>query len=95
MENIFVNKNTRLETVKISMAPEIFSTIDRDRSYLKKWLPFIEMTHLVSDTEKFLQSVISQKEKKREVEKDELQTIKNKLNKGKELKYRDEIKVTL
>ncbi|MBT3383703.1 MAG: GNAT family N-acetyltransferase [Prolixibacteraceae bacterium] len=66
MEHIFVNKNIRLENVKLSMAAEIFSTIDRDREYLKKWLPFVEMTYLLSDTEKFIQSVIKQKGKKKD-----------------------------
>ena len=60
MEHIRVNKNIRLETVKLSMAPVIFSTIDRDREYLKTWLPFIESTQQVSDTEKFIHSIVSQ-----------------------------------
>lgn len=71
MGNISVNKNIRLETAKISMAPEIFASIDRDREYLKKWLPFVEMTCLVSDTEIFLKSIINQKGKKE----DEIYTI--------------------
>lgn len=71
MEHISVNKNIRLETVKLSMASVIFSTVEHDREYLKKWLPFVEITHLVSDTEKFIQSVIKQKGKK----KDEIYTI--------------------
>lgn len=60
MEHISVNKNVRLETIKLSMAPVIFSTIERDRMYLQTWLPFIEMTHQISDTEKFIQSIVNQ-----------------------------------
>jgi ribosomal-protein-serine acetyltransferase len=60
MENLIINKSIRIESVKVSMAPEIFSVIDRDREYLKKWLPFIEQTKEVTDTEKFLQSVVNQ-----------------------------------
>ena len=57
MEHIPVNKNIRLETVKLSMAPVVFDTIDRDRKYLQTWLPFVEMTRQISDTEKFIQSI--------------------------------------
>lgn len=60
MEHLPVNKNTRMETVKLSMASVLFSTIERDREYLKTWLPFIEMTHQISDTEKFIQSLVNQ-----------------------------------
>ena len=71
MENITVNKNIRLETVKVSMAPVIFETIDRDRKYLGKWLPFVEFTRQVSDTENFLQSIVNQQE----IKKDEVFSI--------------------
>lgn len=60
MEHLYVNKNIRLETVKLSMATVIFSTIERDREYLQMWLPFIEMTQNISDTEKFIQRVVNQ-----------------------------------
>ncbi len=57
MEHIRVNDSIRLEKVKLSMAQEIFATLDSERDYLKTWLPFVEYTNQVSDTEKFLQSV--------------------------------------
>lgn len=60
MEHLRINDNVRLEKVKISMAPVIFFTIDRDRGYLKNWLPFIEMTQKISDTEKFLQGILEE-----------------------------------
>jgi ribosomal-protein-serine acetyltransferase len=66
MEHLRINSNARLETVKLSMAPVIFSAIDKDREYLQKWLPFIEYSKQVLDTENFLQSVISQPAKERD-----------------------------
>ncbi len=39
------------------MAPVIFETINRDREYLKKWLPFVNYTLEMADTERFLESV--------------------------------------
>jgi ribosomal-protein-serine acetyltransferase len=60
MEHIPVNKSIRLETVKLSMASVIFDTIERDRKHLQTWLPFVEMTQKISDTEKFIQSIVNQ-----------------------------------
>ena len=71
MGHIPVNRNIRLEPVNLSMAPVIFETIDRDRKYLEKWLPFVEFTHQVSDTENFLQSIVNQQE----IKKDEVFSI--------------------
>lgn len=60
MQHIQVTDKIRLEAVNMSMAQMIFDTICRDRKYLRKWLPFVEMTHSISDTEFFLESVINQ-----------------------------------
>ncbi|WP_167604729.1 GNAT family N-acetyltransferase [Maribellus sediminis] len=57
MEHIRINDKLRLERVKTDMAPVIFETINRDREYLKKWLPFVNYTLEMSDTERFLESV--------------------------------------
>ena len=71
MEHITVTDKIRLERIKPSMAPEIFNTIDHNRLYLKQWLPFVEMTNDISDTERFINSVSSDKKYKR----DEIFTI--------------------
>lgn len=57
MEHIRINDKIRLEEVKLSMAKVIFEAIEKDRDYLKPWLPFIESTRKVSDTEAFIKSV--------------------------------------
>lgn len=57
MEHLRINDDLRLERVNLSMAETIFNAIDRDRDYLKMWLPFVEFTHQVSDTERYLQRV--------------------------------------
>ena len=66
MEHIIVNDNIRLEQIKLSMASEIFAAIDRDRLYLKQWLPFVDMTQDISDTEQFVKNVSSDKKYKRD-----------------------------
>ena len=66
MEHLEVNKNIRLETIKLSMANEIFNTIQRDRNYLQTWLPFVELTQKLADTEEFIQSVVNQPQGKKD-----------------------------
>lgn len=53
------------------MAVTIFEAIDTDRDFLKVWLPFVELTQQVSDTENFVKSIVGQKGRK----KDELYSI--------------------
>lgn len=62
MEHIRVSPTIRLEKLKLSMARVIFDTIKRDHNYLKTWLPFVEFTQKVEDTQIFIQSVIDDDE---------------------------------
>ena len=57
MEHIRISDKIRLERIKISMAPVIFETVNRDRKYLREWLPFIDYTKEVKDTEAFIRSI--------------------------------------
>jgi len=66
MEHIRVNQHIRLETVKVSMAPVIFEAIDKNRAFLRMWLPFVDYTLRVSDTQKFLESLSNQNSIERE-----------------------------
>lgn len=59
MALLTVSGEIRLEHIKYSLAPVIFETIDRDRNYLKTWLPFVDFTLHLSDTEKFLHEVLN------------------------------------
>jgi len=67
MEHIRINDKIRLEKVKTSMAPVIFQTIDRDREYLKEWLPFVNFTKKERDTELFIESISSPENVKDEI----------------------------
>jgi ribosomal-protein-serine acetyltransferase len=67
MEHIRINDKLRLELVKGTMAPIIFETINRDREYLRKWLPFVDFTKQLGDTEAFVASLTSQANKKDKV----------------------------
>lgn len=47
-------------------APDIFATIQREREYLGEWLPFVDKTHALSDTEAFIGSVLDVPEQEKE-----------------------------
>ena len=49
---IKVNKEVELKQLDQSDTEDIFHTIDTQREYLGKWLPFVEFTKEVSDTER-------------------------------------------
>nr|WP_319270838.1 GNAT family N-acetyltransferase [uncultured Draconibacterium sp.] len=57
MQHIRVNHKIRLELIDSSMADVVFQTINRDREFLKKWLPFVNYTSKVEDTKTFIESI--------------------------------------
>jgi ribosomal-protein-serine acetyltransferase len=71
MEHFQIDEYLRLESIKMSMASIIFETINSERPFLRKWLPFVELTKNQSDTEQFIKSIIRQNRSRR----DEIYTI--------------------
>jgi ribosomal-protein-serine acetyltransferase len=57
MYELDVNNDIRLREIQMSDAPTIFSIIEKDRQYLRTWLPFVDYTRMVEDTEAFIKSV--------------------------------------
>lgn len=57
MELIVDNQITLWQLTK-DAAADIFVTINSQREYLGKWLPFVEHTKSVSDTQAFVNSII-------------------------------------
>ena len=41
-------------------APAIFALVNRDRKYLRKWLPWVDLTKQVDDTLKFVKITLAQ-----------------------------------
>lgn len=56
---IKIDTELELKQLEKSDSIDIFNTIDNQREYLGKWLPFVESTKELSDTEKFTESVIN------------------------------------
>lgn len=65
MQSIIVSNEILLERLNEADAPVIFYAIDQNRAHLGKWLPFVEYTKTVADSEKFIKTVISQREETR------------------------------
>jgi ribosomal-protein-serine acetyltransferase len=56
---IIVDSEIVLNQVEASDSFEIFNTINSQREYLVRWLPFVAFTKEISDTERFVDSVIN------------------------------------
>lgn len=55
---IVVSDRIRLCEIELTDAEDIFTTIDTQREYLGKWLPFVEMTRSVDFSRDFIKSVL-------------------------------------
>lgn len=60
MFEIDVTEKLGLREIEMSDAPQVFKIINRDREYLREWLPFVDYTRIVEDTEIFIKDVYSQ-----------------------------------
>jgi ribosomal-protein-serine acetyltransferase len=63
---IRVNEHIVLKELNRGDAPDIFNTINTQRSYLGTWLPFVDFTKELADTEAFVDSVMDTPDEKRE-----------------------------
>ena len=55
-----VTSEIKLQTIQLSDAQVIFNTINEQRLYLGRWLPFVEATKKVEDTLEFIKLVVNQ-----------------------------------
>ncbi|MCX6236473.1 MAG: GNAT family protein [Bacteroidia bacterium] len=65
MQSIVVSNEILLERVRISDAATIFHAIDQNRSHLRAWLPFVDFTKEIKDSEAFIQTIVSRREETR------------------------------
>jgi len=64
---IIVSENLVLKLLRQESAGIIFETIDLNRHYLRKWLPFIDNSYKIQDTETFIKSILRASGPKRDV----------------------------
>lgn len=56
---IKIDTEVELKQLELSDSMDIFKTIDNQREYLGKWLPFVAFTKEISDTTKFVDAVVN------------------------------------
>ena len=56
---IKVDQEIQLRLLELPDSVDIFRTIDEQREYLGRWLPFVEFTKELKDTEAFVNSVVN------------------------------------
>jgi len=59
MQSIVVSNEILLEPIAMADASMIYNAIDKNRSYLSRWLPFVSYTHSAADTEMFIREVLT------------------------------------
>lgn len=58
MEKLIIDDQLFLERLTLSHVEPIFKAIDQNRQFLRKWLPFVDFTHKINDTERFVRSIL-------------------------------------
>ena len=59
MEYLYIDEDLHLEKIKISHAGLLFEIIERDRNYLRRWLPFVDQTRKEKDTADYIRQILS------------------------------------
>jgi ribosomal-protein-serine acetyltransferase len=57
MEYLMINDHIHLQQLKSAHTAQLFEAIDRDRNYLRKWLPFVDQTRKPADTLHFIKQL--------------------------------------
>ena len=55
-----VDNNIQLRLLETKYSNEIYSLVDKDRHYLREWLPWVDGTKSPDDTKGFIQSTLNQ-----------------------------------
>lgn len=50
-----IEEGLSIEILRPAHAPELFALVDTNREHLRRWLPWVDGTHQVSDTAAFIQ----------------------------------------
>jgi ribosomal-protein-serine acetyltransferase len=62
-----VNPDLILKILELADNQIIYNAIDQNRSYLRKWLPFVDMTLSENDTRSFVKSIVDDVERRQEI----------------------------
>ncbi len=67
MRTINLDEDLQLTEISLASAQLIYDSIQRSRTHLKEWLPFVDSTKSVNDTRNFIKSVINSTCPKRDI----------------------------
>ncbi|HKK81293.1 MAG TPA: GNAT family protein [Prolixibacteraceae bacterium] len=67
MQKIFVDKSIVLNPMGLDDAETIFDAINNNRTFLRRWLPFVDATKSVQDTRAFVKAIVDDAEWRQEV----------------------------
>lgn len=67
VDEIIVTDDIKLCILCINDTQTIFDAIDQNRSFLRKWLPFVDASKTVKDTHAFVKSIVDDVERRQEV----------------------------
>jgi len=67
VRELLVNSDISLRILTLRHAPAIYQAIDQNRSFLRRWLPFVDATKSEKDTLSFVQSIVDDLERRQEV----------------------------
>lgn len=63
MEKLIVNDAVSLSSIAPHHAEPLFSLVEENREYLREWLPWLDSTQTIDDINRFIKTVIEQREK--------------------------------
>lgn len=63
--DLLISKALELRLLDLSHRDDLFTLVDRNRNYLREWLPWVDATRSPADLESFLKSAINQRESNR------------------------------
>lgn len=66
MEKLNIDDHQFLERLNLSHVEAIFNAIEQNRKFLRRWLPFVDFTYKIIDTERFVRSILEKPSAKRD-----------------------------
>jgi ribosomal-protein-serine acetyltransferase len=62
MTILYVSEKLLLRQIEMADAEPVFETINSQRQYLRKWLPFVDLTKQLDDTRNFIRGIYNDQE---------------------------------
>jgi ribosomal-protein-serine acetyltransferase len=67
IKDLQINTSLKLKVLDETDSQPIFDAIDKNRLFLRTWLPFVDATRTVNDSKAFVKSIVDDVERRQEV----------------------------